>query len=200
MRRAVLAGWIAVASSACGSSGDPVARSIATTVERELGVKPRAIRCARPACQVELPGAVTLAVRVDGDHTVTWESDDVIDPRALVDRIAGELAALGVPQAVDCGGLRAAPATAVTIECRLGDGGAAWATVAPDGAVDLELALTAAIAEARRTGPGDAALEAASRALDSDEAQGLAGEPSADTDEAAEVDAGLAPPVRGPGG
>lgn len=191
MLRAVLAG-LAIAA-ACSSPGDPVARSVAATVERELGVRPRAVRCQRAACTVSLPGDLTLAVTVDGDRAVAWESAELLDPRPIVAQITGELAALGAPQAVDCGPLRIAPAAPVTIECRLGDGGAAWATIDLSGTVDLEVALTAAIADARRSGPDDAALDALSRALDSDEAEGTHDDPVGDD----EVDAAVS---RGPGG
>ena len=190
--------WLRVAlviAAGCGSSGDPVARSIAATFERELGVAPRTVRCQRAACTIVLAdgAAVAVTVRADGG----WDTEEILDPRPIAAAIEAALADLGAPQRADCGRLRVAPAPPVTVTCRLDGGGVAWASLGPDDAIDLELAVTAAIAEARGTGPGDAALEARSRALDTDEAEGPIGEPASDD----EPDAGLDPPApRGLGG
>lgn len=162
--RARRAAGIILALAACSAGSDPVARSIGAAVERELGVRPRSVTCRRDTCTVILPAGDALEVAVGRDRA--WTSAELIDPRPVVDRITADLASLGVPQAVDCGALRLAAEVPTTIECRLGGGGAAWATIDADGGIDVELALTAAIAEARRAGPGDDALEALSRALD----------------------------------
>jgi len=163
-----------LALAACGGGGDPVARAIGAAVERELGVRPRAVRCARQACTITLPDGAAVEVGIErGDRTVTWRSAELIDPRPIVARVTGELDALGAAQAVDCGALRVAPDGPAVVECRLGGGGTAWATVDAGGAIDVEIAMTAAIAAERRAGPGDDALEALSRALDTDDAEGV---------------------------
>jgi|GEM_PF-2880959 len=182
MLRAVPAGALLLAL-ACSSHSDPIAHSIATTFEQELGVKPRTVRCGRTDCTLTLPDGTDVAVKVDGKRAVTWETAELLDLRAVAAGIASELDDLGAPQTVDCGALQLAPAAPVTIECRLGGGGAAWATVDATGGVDLELAITAAIAGERRAGPGDAVLEAQSRALDSDEAEGRSADPTTDDDD-----------------
>lgn len=168
--------FASLASLACrGERADPTPAAIAETFARELGQRPRVV-CARDACTATLPDGTNVPIARDGG---AWESPELLDGRAVAARVAEELAGLGVTETVDCGGVLVAPPAPTAITCRLGGGGTAWVTVGGDGAIALEVALTAVTAAARTTGPGDAVLDRASRALDTDEAQGNA-EPAPD--------------------
>lgn len=198
-----LAAWVPIvtlALAACGRGRDPVERAIELTLARELGVPVQAVRCRRAGCTAHLAGGVALPIERRGDRTVAWETPSLLDPRVVAARVEGELAALGVTDTADCGDLLIAPPAPTGIPCRLGGGGTAWASIDGDGAIELEIAVTAAIAAARQTGPGDPALDRRSRALDSDEAQGIAEDSDdrdAGTDDAGTDDATI---LRGPGG
>ncbi|HVK77403.1 MAG TPA: hypothetical protein VM734_29050 [Kofleriaceae bacterium] len=190
MRVLALAG-ICAALIACrgGSRRDPVAEAVKAGLEAQLDVKVEQVRCERAGCEATLAGGATLKVKVDGDRELAWETDEVVMTGALAARIRAELGALGVDTTVDCG----APRVTVPgepVRCELGSGGAVWAAIRDDGEVELEVALTPAIVQARTEDVDVQGLDDLSRALDTDEAQGAGPEdPEADAGVGAAADA-----------
>lgn len=184
-----------IATAACGRSEDRVAASIGRDLARALGEPIRRVRCHAAACEAETAAGLRIAVTLTGRSPVAWETVDLLDPRPVAAEVHAALASVGAEQAVDCGPLRLAGAGGDRIECALGGGGAAFVEVGADGAIDVELAMTAAIADARRAPVDPADLERQSRALDSDEAEGA--EPDGDDDQ---TDAGVDAPTPTTGG
>lgn len=178
---------IALAALACGSdrAPDPRARAMATAITAELGVAV-AVRCEATACAATTAAGLVIPIELAADGG--WHTAELFDPRALTPAVAAALVDVGADQAVDCGPLRLAadgPA-----RCDLAGGGVALVTVGADGELDVELALTPAIAAVRLAAPDEAALSAASTALDRPDEPG----PDDDDDgEAETLDAGLAP-------
>lgn len=160
---------LAAGGAGCGGDrGDPVARAIADTFARELGQRPR-VTCRATTCTATLPDGAAIPITRDG---ATWESPELLDGRAVAARVVDELAALGLTDTADCGPVLVAPPVPTALTCTLGGGGTAWVTVDAVGDLALDVALTAAEAAARTEGADDAALERASRALDTEEAEG----------------------------
>ncbi|HVV83343.1 MAG TPA: hypothetical protein VHE35_09700 [Kofleriaceae bacterium] len=213
--RAVLVVGLVGAGAAVGLGGaagcrrhrgeDPVVSSVRAGIAAQLGMAPSRVACTRDRCEVEV-GGTRLGVAVRGGRDATWQSDEVVLAAPLVDHVRAELAALGVDAAVDCGAaVQPVPADG-RLTCKVGDAGAAWVRLGTDGAVDVDVALTAAEVAARTAPVDDEALERLSRALDSDEAEGSEGaegqgdDPDDDGDDARD-DAGVdAAGVRAAGG
>ncbi len=192
----VLAATLAlIAMAACGRGEDRVATAIRRDLARELGEPIREVRCRGAACEAETAAGLRIAVTLTGRAPVAWETVDLLDPRPIAAEVHAALASVGAEQGVDCGPLRLAGAAGDHLECALAGGGAAFVEVATDGAIDVELAMTAAIADARRAPADPADLERQSRALDTDEAEGE--EPDGDD---APPDAGVDAPAPTTGG
>lgn len=185
-------------AAACGH-GDRTADQIRAALARELGEPVRTVRCHRDRCEAVTAAGLTVPITLTAGAPRTWTTAPLIDPRPVAAEVQAALASVGAAQAVDCGGLRLADEGAARIECALGGGGAAFATVGVDGAVDVELALTAAVAAARRDPVDPATLEQASRALDTDEAEGSEDEAD-DADAGVGDDGGVDAILPGPGG
>lgn len=172
--------------------GDAVARAVADGVRAQLGVDVESIVCTRDRCDVTMDGGVTLHVTVTGERDVTWESDEVIRTAPIAARVQVELDELGILTEVDCGPalVAVAPGAATRVSCSFGGGGQAWVDVAPDGGVELEVAIGADSVRARTEPFDEGRLDQQSRALDSDEAEGVLGEGDDDGGVDAGVDAG----------
>ena len=85
-----------------------------------------------------------------------WHIDGrVVQTAPIAAQIAGELADLGVAQTVDCGAAVARVPLGDRLTCKLSGGGAAFATIAGDGTVELELAIDPAAAAVRSEVPRD---------------------------------------------
>ena len=135
----------------------PLESGIARELTERLGV-PVTTRCVIVAgiasCRA-WAGAVRLPIVVENHRGEwTWEVEGrFVTTAPIVAQIAGELADLGVQQTVDCG----APVARVDdrLACTLSGGGSAFVTVAPDGRVELELAIDPAAAGVRSEQPRD---------------------------------------------
>lgn len=184
-----------VAALACGRGEDRVAAAIRRDLARELGEPIRTVRCQATACEAVTAAGLRIAIARTGRAPVTWTTVDLLDPRPIAAEVHAALASVGSDQAVDCGPLRLASADGDHLACALGGGGAAFVDVAADGAVAVELAMTAAIAEARRAAVDPAELERQSRALDTDEAEGA--EPDGEADAAVDAGVDTGPPTTG---
>lgn len=195
MRRVVPIAAVLAACGSGGGGGGGIEAELGKTVSTQLGVDVT-VTCPAgkfPAvCAVHVPGGDDLALDVtESKDAWSWTLRGfVIATTPLVHTIEGELADLGLPGEVDCG-----PALRVThvgerIRCALdvaGGPGAAWATILDDDArFELELAVTAAAVAARTEDVDQVALEKASRALDRDDAEGVA------EDDDGTMDAGVA--------
>ena len=195
-----------VLAAGCGSgpAGDPVAGAVRVGVMVQLGVVPTAVVCTHDRCTVDVAvsadGEPTrLMATVTGDREVTWQTDPVVLAGPLAAHVAAELADLGRAAHVDCGpSVQPVPADG-RLACRVDDGGVAWVRLGPAGEVDVEVALTPEAIAARAAPADDQALDRASYALDTDEAEGSDDD---DDDRDAGVDGGeldaASPP--GPGG
>lgn len=193
----------ALAIGALGGCAEGRSRTdaIALRLTAELGVA-TAVTCRGATCTATTAGGlvIPLAIAADG----SWQTAPLVEPAALEAAIAAALADLGAAQPVDCGRRRVDDGR--PIACALGGGGVALVTLGPDGELDLELAVTSAIAAARTAPADDAALTAASRALDSVDGDDLDDDGASDDDDDAPGPDGLAapptgePPRRGPGG
>ena len=181
--------------AACGSARDRTATAIADQLSRELGV-PTVVSCDRDRCVATTAIGLRIPITLTGDAAGTWHTAPLFEPAPIAAEVHARLQALGVDQPVDCGPLRLADDA--PIRCQLGAGGLALATIADDGTVEIELALTAAIANARTVDYDPTDLEARSLALDTDEAEGA--DPADDDERDDGADAGVTPPLRGPGG
>ncbi len=175
------------AAVACGRDPDRVAAAIRRDLARDLGVAIARVTCRGPQCEAVTAAGLRIPVTVTSRRPLAWETVDLIDPAPIAAEVRAALVSVGAAQAIDCGALRLASAGGDRVECALAGGGVALVEVAADGTLDVELALTAAIAATRRAPPDDAALERQSRALDTDEAEGE--EP--DGDGADTIDAGV---------
>ncbi len=122
-----------------------------------------------------------------------WHIDGiVIDGKAIASYVQEQLASLGLAQTATCGGPIQAIQPGERVSCSLSGGGAAFVTVAADGATSLELALDKESAAARSepvTPARDHELTARSAALED-----LEGE--SDGEEAVPADGGV--PAPGP--
>lgn len=150
----------------------------------QLGVEPTRVRCARARCDIELPGGIAIAARLDGDKDVIWESDLVVKTAPLAVYVRTELAALGVEAEVDCGPPLVAATEATRVTCSLEPAGAAWVDVLGDGGLALELVLDDEALRARTEEVDPTGLDELSRALDTDQAQGI-------SDETTDADGGV---------
>lgn len=148
------------------SRSAPLETGIARALTETLGV-PVTTRCVIVAdvavCRA-WAGGVALPIAVENHRGAwTWEVEGrFVNTGPIVARIAGELADLGVHETVDCG----APVARIDdrLACSLSGGGRAFVTVAPDGRVDLELAIDPAAAGVRSEQPAD--LTTMSRGLE----------------------------------
>jgi hypothetical protein len=181
--------------AACGGGhGDPapahgpggLERSIQRGLESQLGVKVASVACAGDACKATLVGGGELPITVRG---LDWQIDGLAVAAAPLEQYLGGVAAdLGIAGAIDCGARVRAAQPGDRIECKLGDGARAWATIQAGGDFTIELAV-GADAIAARTGPIDeASLDQASAALDHgrdagpDDGEGEGDEPVAPID------------------
>lgn len=162
----------------------------------QLGVKPTRVRCERARCDVVLPGGIAIAATLTGGNDVVWESDVVVKTAVLAQHVRTELAALGVDAQVDCGPplVPALPATRVTCtlhgdtrEGRAEEVGTVWLDVMTDGGMAMEVALDEETVRERTTDVDPQGLDELSRALDTDDAEGVGNE------ESGEADAGVTP-------
>ncbi len=105
-----------------------------------------------------------IAVKSEKGEWAWHVEGQVVQTAPIAARIADELTDLGVAQTVDCGGAVVKIAVGERLTCRLSGGGAAFATIAKDGSVALELALDPGAAAVRSETPRD--LTQTSRALE----------------------------------
>lgn len=172
------------------AKGDPVAAAVAAGVRAQLGVAPRKVTCTHDRCDVDLGGGLVIEARVKGDREVSWESEEVLRTAPIATYVRAELAALGVDATVDCGPPLVLATAATHLTCTLGHG-AAWVDVMSDGGLSLELALDDETVAARTEPADPEGLDELSRALDSDEAEGVAGaDPDNDPDAGADAGPG----------
>lgn len=146
----------------------PLETGIARDLTEKLGV-PVTTRClvagSVAMCRAFAGGQkLTIAVKSERGQWA-WRVDGrIVQTAPIAARIAGELADLGVAQTVDCGAPVARVALGERLTCKLSGGGAAFATIASDGTVSLELAIDPAAAAVRSEEPRD--LTQTSRALE----------------------------------
>lgn len=165
--------------------GDPVARSVTDGVKKQLGVQVKSVRCTRDRCEVELEGGATMAVHLHGERDVIWEADEQVRTAVIAAYVKTELVQLGIDAPVDCGSaLVPTTGDVVRITCHFG-ASEAWVDLLPDGGLSLEVVIGAEALRARTEAVDVDQLERQSRALDTDEAQGVA-----EDDADAGVDAG----------
>ena len=133
------------------SSRSPVEAAIARDLTARFGV-PAQVRCIVIAgvagCRASVDG-VRVPVVVE-NHRGEWQwrvEGAAIATAPIAARVRDELADLGVVQTVDCG---KAVVVGTRVTCALGGGGAAFASVARDGRVALEIAIDPAAAGVRR--------------------------------------------------
>jgi hypothetical protein len=133
------------------------------------------------ACGAVLADGPALVIRVRdvGPEWEWWIEGDVVATAPIAAYIRDELADLGAAQEVRCGPSARLVGPGERIDCALGGGGKAFATLAHDGTVTVELALDPAAAAARSE-PAQG-LEQRSRALNTSDDN---------DDEAAPADAG----------
>ncbi len=104
-------------------------------------------------CRASVDGVrVPLVVENHRGEWQWWVKGGVVATAPIAARVRDELVDLGVAQAVDCG---RAVAIGTRVACALSGGGAAFATIARDGHVSLELALDPAVAAVRSEEPRD---------------------------------------------
>ena len=115
--------------------------SIATALGARLGA-PIVAHCLwpLPICVAHLPDGNTLALRVtDAGSAWTWRVDGLLVSAAPLEAyVHDELDALGVDTTASCGPRLRRVAPGERVECRLGNGGAAWLSVHADGTTALE--------------------------------------------------------------
>jgi len=113
-------------------------------------------------CRASIEGvAVPLVVENHRGEWVWWVDGDVVPMGPIAARVRDELADLHVAQTVDCG---KPIARGPRVTCALSGGGSAFATIAKDGTVSLELAIDPAAAGVRSEPPRD--LTQRSRSLE----------------------------------
>ena len=170
---------LAIALAACGSAaegdlghgerqGSPLELAIARDLTARFGASP-AVRCyviwRRPVvCTATLADRTrfTIAIRDDGARW-RWAIEGKVVAVAPIEAfIHAELTDLGAAQGVACGA-RVQHLASDRLTCELEHGGKAFATIAADGTLAVELALDVGAAKARSDGPAD--LEKRSRAL-----------------------------------
>ncbi len=191
----------------CGSGrpGDPVAGAVRAGVMIQLGVVPTQVVCAHDRCAVDVAVAVDgqstrLVATVIGEREVTWQTEEVVLAVPLAAHVTAQLADLGLEAEVDCGPpVRPVPADG-RVACRVGDEGVAWVRLGPAGQVEVEVELPPEVIAARDTPADDQALERASRALDTDEAEGSDDDDDDDRDGGVDGGETDAAPARGIGG
>ena len=140
-----------------------------TAIARELTARigaPATTRCVIVVgvamCRASVDGVVVpVVVENHRGEWVWWVEGGVVPTAPIAARVREELADLGVTQTVDCG---KAVASGPRLTCALSGGGAAFATIARDGSVSLELAIDPAAAGVRSESPSD--LTARSRSLE----------------------------------
>jgi hypothetical protein len=183
MRRAVAFAVTAALGCRGDRGGDPVARAVADGLKKQLGVKVKSVRCTRERCDVVLAGGETMGVRVHGERDVTWEADEQVRTAAIAAYVRTELTQLGIDAPVDCGPpLVAATPDVMRVTCHFG-ASEAWVDLLPDGGLSLEVVVGAEALRARTEAVDVDELEKQSRALDTDEAEGVDEEsPDAGTD------------------
>lgn len=184
--------------------GDPQARKekraapLESAIERELATRfgtqvttactfagAFPVRCiAKLADGTELPIAIENASKDEWG----WRVDGtVVETAQIVAFVTDGLAAMHVPQAVDCGAKLQVIKPGERVVCKLASGGAAFVAIAPDGSTTLELALDPQAAAARTelvTADRDRELAEQSKALEP-----LSG--ATDGEEAVVADAGV---------
>ncbi|MEZ4404837.1 MAG: hypothetical protein R3B06_32915 [Kofleriaceae bacterium] len=166
------ASFMAAAIAACGGGGrDPLPGSIRQTLGQELGVAITSVHCGGAACTATTADGLAIPITVTPGEPPTWAAAEVIDPRVLAAEAVEVAATVGLTGPADCGPLRLAAQVDAPIECALPGGAAAFVTVAADGGLAVELAITAEIAAARRGPIDQAALDRASLALDTPDDQ-----------------------------
>lgn len=199
MRVRLLALPALVAAACGGGDRDELPGTIGAALARELGEPITTVRCSDRVCVATTARGVPIGIVVSATRPATWTTEELIDPRPIRGEVEAALATIGITTTVDCGPARPAAAVGARLTCALGTGGAALVAIADDGALDVELAVTAAIAAARQEGPDDDTLEQASLALDTDDAEGTDEEPP-ELDAGVAMDGGVDAGVRGAGG
>jgi hypothetical protein len=129
----------------------PVETAIARDLTARFGVSAE-VRCIVIAgvagCRASVDGVRVPVVVENHRGEWKWSVDGAaIATAPIAARVRDELADLGVVQSVDCG---KAVVVGTRVTCALGGGGAAFASVARDGRVSLEIAIDPAAAGVRR--------------------------------------------------
>lgn len=137
----------------------PLETGIARDLTEKLGV-PVTTRCVIIAgiamCRAVVGSSVlSIAVKSEKGEWVWHVDGRVVQTAPIAQRIAGELADLGVAQTADCGGAVARVPEGERLTCKLSGGGAAFASIRNDGTVELELAIDPAAAAVRSEEPRD---------------------------------------------
>lgn len=164
----------------------PLETAIARELTSRIGA-PATTRCVVvlgvAMCRASVDGVVVpLVVENHRGEWVWWIEGRVVPTAPIAARVREELADLGVSQTVDCG---KAITSGPRLTCALSGGGAAFATIAKDGSVSLELAIDPAAAGVRSETPRD--LTGRSRSLER-----TAGEE--EDEDTAPADGGTVPP------
>ena len=159
--------------AACGGGGGDAApahaaggleRSIQRGLAAQLGVQVASVSCAGDACKAALVGGGELPITVRG---LDWQIDGLAVSVAPLEQYLTSVAGdLGIAGKIDCGARVRAAQPGDRIECKLGDGARAWATIQPGGDFTIELAVGADAIAARTAPVDDVALDQASAALD----------------------------------
>jgi hypothetical protein len=180
----------AVLAAACGARDGrdrpALAGAIEVTLAGRFAQRVRA-RCLGlvDVCVAELSDGPALPIGTTRDPQGgwVWSVDGlVIDTAPLMAYLTAEVGALGAPQSVVCGPRFRRAAAGDRLACTLGGGGVAFATVLADGRTSIEIELDPAVARLRAASLDDeravdAALAAASRALDGASTDESEGEP-----------------------
>ena len=137
----------------------PLETAIARDLTERLGV-PVTTRCVTIAglarCRAAAGAAVLSISASSSRREWAWKVDGrAVQTAPIVTRVAEELADLGVAQTVDCGGSVAIVPLGERLTCRLSGGGAAFASIARDGTVALELDVDPGAAGVRSEEPRD---------------------------------------------
>lgn len=154
------------------ASRSPLETAIARALTARFAI-PVAVACdmAVPHCEATFFDGTKLPIEVHGERKeVAWRiSGMVVDTSRIVTRVNAELTDLHVAQRASCGTRIQLVKPGDRIGCKLSGGGLAFARVAADGTISLEVALDAASAAARGeavTPARDAELAKMSRGLE----------------------------------
>ena len=152
---------ILIATVACSSSRRSKAQArdssrVELGIERELSTRvgvPLRVRCVwiAPSCRATLPDGSQLSLRLFArGGEIQWQLDGAL---VLADDLEAylrdALADLGAPQVARCGARIRSVVTGDRVQCQLQNGGKAFVIVNADGTTSIEIALDAAVGDAR---------------------------------------------------